>query len=111
LVLALNHNVDALPNRILGSRSPIIDVEHTYLYSPATMRAIFRSNGFDVLEIGRVWNDYSLSYLARLAPIPRRPKELLLKAMSSRIGRVTVRAALGNLYLIARNPTPKSEAS
>ena len=41
LVLALNHNVDALPNRILGARSPIIDVEHTYLFNPATMNAIF----------------------------------------------------------------------
>ena len=73
------------------------------------MSAIFRSNSFEVLEVGRVWNDYSLRYLARLAPIPRRPKALLLKALSSRIGRVTVRAALGNLYLIARNPFPKEE--
>ena len=109
LVLALNHNVDALPNRMMGARSPIIDVEHTYLFNPATMNAIFRSNGFDVLEIGRVWNDYSLRYLARLAPIPRRPKALILKALSSRIGSVKVRAALGNLYLIARNPTPNGE--
>jgi SAM-dependent methyltransferase len=111
LILALNHNVDALPNRVLGARSPIIDVEHTYLYSPATMSAIFRTNSFDVLEVGRVWNDYSLSYLARLAPIPRRPKALLLRALSSWIGRVTLRAALGNLYLIARNPIPQREPS
>ena len=64
----------------MGERSPIIDVEHTYLYSPATMSAIFRRNSFDVLEVGRVWNDYSLRYLARLAPIPRRPQALLLKS-------------------------------
>ena len=112
LILALNHNVEALSNRIMGERSPIIDVEHTYLYSPATMRAIFAGNGFDVLEVGRVWNDYSLSYLARLAPIPRLPKALLMKAFSSAVGRLTVRVALGNLYLIARNPLrPQGEPS
>jgi SAM-dependent methyltransferase len=112
LILALNHNVEALSNRIMGERSPIVDVEHTYLYSPATMSAIFARNGFDVLEVGRVWNDYSLSYLARLAPIPRQPKALLLKALSSWIGRVNVRVALGNLYLVARNPlTPRGEPS
>ena len=104
MILALNHNVEALSHRILGARSPIIDVEHTYLYSPSTMNAIFARNGFDVREVGRVWNDYSLSYLARLAPIPRRPKALLLKALSSWIGRVTVRVPLGNLFLIARKP-------
>ena len=100
LVLALNHNVEALSNRIMGERSPIIDVEHTYLYSPATMKAIFVRNGFDVLEGGRVWNDYSLNYLARLAPIPR----FLRKAVSVSVGRFTVRVPLGNLYLVARNP-------
>ena len=107
LILALNHNVDALSNRILGARSPIIDVEHTYLYGPATMSAIFDRNGFEVLEVGRVWNDYSLGYLARLAPIPRRPKALLLRALQSWVGRVTVRVPLGNLCLIARNPFPE----
>ena len=104
MILALNHNVEALSHRILGARSPIIDVEHTYLYSPSTMDAIFARSGFDVLEVGRVWNDYSLSYLARLAPIPHRPKALLLKVLSSWIGRVTVRVPLGNLFLIARKP-------
>jgi SAM-dependent methyltransferase len=109
LILAVNHNVEALSNRIMGERSPIIDVEHTYLYSPATMEAIFARNAFEVLEVGRVWNDYSLRYLARLAPIPRGPKALLLKILSSWIGRINVRVALGNLYLIARNPHPGGE--
>ncbi len=39
--------------RLLGERSPIIDVEHTYLYSPETMRRIFTQAGFDVLNVER----------------------------------------------------------
>ncbi len=106
LLLALNHDVGALTNRIMGERSPIIDVEHTYLYSCTTMDAIFARNGFDVLEVGRAWNDYSLRYLARLAPLPARVKRVLLNgAVSSHLARINVRAPLGNLYLVARSPT------
>ena len=46
MVLALNHNVEAWSARLLGRRSPIIDVEHTFLYSPRTMRRLFEMARF-----------------------------------------------------------------
>lgn len=111
LVLALNHDVDATTNRLMGERSPIIDVEHIYLYSRSTMDAIFARNGFDVLEVGRAWNDYSLRYLVRLAPFPPSLKRLLTNGfVSTLLGRVNVRIPLGNLYLLARNPTNPEES-
>jgi SAM-dependent methyltransferase len=109
LVLALNHDVTALPNRIMRERSPIIDVEHTYLYNRATMRDIFERNGFDVLEVDRAWNEYSLGYLVRLAPLPRRVKDVLLGRARRILGRIDIRLPLGNLFLVARSPTPKGD--
>jgi SAM-dependent methyltransferase len=103
LVLILNHNVCALSARLLGGHSPIIDLEHTYLYSPTTLARMVRDQGFSLLKTGAVLNDYSLHYLARLLPLPgllKRPLLALLRATP--LGRLHVPVPLGNLYLIAR---------
>jgi SAM-dependent methyltransferase len=101
LILCLNHNVESVSAHLMGERSPIIDIEHTYLYSPSTMRRIFAAGGFKVLEQGHVNNTYSVSYMTHLMPVPARVKALALGALSrSRLGRVSIPVPLGNLYLI-----------
>lgn len=104
-VLALNHNVDAFSARLLGERSPIVDIEHTYLYSPATMRRVFAKAGFVEPDVHSVRNTYSLAYLTQLAPLPTRVKARTLAYLrSSLLGRVRVTVPLGNLCLVARKP-------
>ena len=111
LVLALNHNVDALPNRILGARSPIIDVEHTYLYSPATMNAIFRGQ-----RLRRPRDRPGLERLQSPLPCAPCPDPTPAKGVAPEGSVVVDRPrhgarALGNLFLIARSPATKSEPS
>ncbi len=102
MILCLNHNVESVSAHLLRERSPIIDIEHTYLYSPATMRRIFEAGGFKVREQGRVNNTYSVSYVVHLTPIPARAKQMALGTLGrSRVGRVSLPVPLGNLYLIA----------
>jgi SAM-dependent methyltransferase len=102
-VLAFNHNVRAWSARLLGERSPIIDVEHTYLYSPRTIRTLFDRSGFAVVSVRPVRNTYSIAYLAHLLPLPDAQKRSLLSLLRrSRVGRREVTAPLGNLCLIAR---------
>lgn len=102
-ILALNHNVAAWSARLLGKRSPIIDVEHTYLYSPTTIRRLFEAAGFEVLGVGPVRNTYSLAYLLHLVPVPQTLKAALLPRLrATRLGRVQATVPLGNLCLIAR---------
>ncbi len=104
-ILALNHNVCAWSARMLGERSPIVDIEHTYLYSPATMRGIFAKAGFTDPRVRSVRNTYSLAYLAQLAPLPTGVKSKLLPALRAcPAGRIRVTVPLGNLCLIARKP-------
>ena len=38
LILAINHNVNSLQSKILKDKSPIIDIEHPYLYNQKTMK-------------------------------------------------------------------------
>ena len=105
LLLCLNHNVQAMSARLLGERSPIIDVEHTYLYSPETMARIFSMHGYRIVEQGRVYNTTSLPYLIHLLPLPNRAKRTLTRAVrAARLDRVRLRLPLGNLYLIAEKP-------
>lgn len=104
-LLLFNHNVSALSARVLRHRSPIIDVEHTYLYDPATLASLCGAKGFIVERRGSAWNWCSLGYLTRLLPLPERVKDRALRVLaSSRLGSVNLFLPLGNLYLIARKP-------
>ncbi|MCX7046827.1 MAG: class I SAM-dependent methyltransferase [Candidatus Sumerlaeota bacterium] len=104
MVLCINHNVESFSARLLKERSPIIDIEHTYLFSPATMARLFAAHGFAPLDQGAVWNTYTLSYLTRLLPMPPSLKAAALKTLQkTRLGKIRLSIALGNLYLIARN--------
>ncbi len=104
-ILALNHNVAAWSARVLGERSPIVDIEHTYLYSPATMRSIFAKAGFVDSRVRSVRNTYSVAYLTQLLPLPAGLKSRLLGALrAGPTGRIRVTVPLGNLCLIARKP-------
>jgi SAM-dependent methyltransferase len=103
VALAFNHNVTAWSARLLRERSPIIDVEHTYLYSPRTIRALFDRAGFDVISVRAVRNTYSISYLAHLLPLPGAMKSRVLSRLhDSRLGRIETTVPLGNLRLLAR---------
>jgi SAM-dependent methyltransferase len=105
VILALNHNVTAWSARLMGERSPIIDVEHTYLYSPETMRRLFSQAGFDIVTVDPVRNTYSAAYLMHLLPLPRGLKQSLLPSFRKTwLGRFQLTVPLGNQRLLARRP-------
>ena len=104
-VLAFNHNVGGLSARVLGERSPIVDIEHTYLYSPATMRAVVEKAGFGDPQVRSVLNTCSVAYVAHLLPLPARVKSRLVRTLrAGPLVSIRVTLPLGNLCLIARRP-------
>jgi SAM-dependent methyltransferase len=111
LVLSLNHNVSAVSARLLGERSPVVDIEHTYLYSPATMTRLFTAHGFRVRKAGSVRNRYALRYLVRLLPLPVRLKQRVLGWVQRHaVGGLRLWVPLGNLYLVAQRPAEDAPA-
>lgn len=103
LALILNHDIDAPSAKALGEKSPIVDVEHYYLYSKDTLGKLAAAHGFEVVESGSVWNDYSAGYVARLLPLPKGVKQGLQGALqATRLARPKVKVPLGNLYVVAR---------
>lgn len=103
LLLALNHDAGAWSARSLGERSPIIDIEHTYLYDRRTMRRVIAERGFDILEIGRALNLVSVRHLAHLLPA-RGPVGRAVRRWLGRgaLGKVSLWLPLGNMFIIAR---------
>jgi len=74
LILAINHNIDSFQSKVLKDKSPIIDIEHPFLYNPKTFKQIFQKNKFKVLKVKPTFNIYSLDYLFHLLPLPKKNK-------------------------------------
>jgi SAM-dependent methyltransferase len=105
LLLALNHNVEAFSARLLRDRSPIVDVEHTYLFSPATISKLLSDRGFIVRQAGTTRDTHTIQYLTHLIPLPALIKRALLGVLErTLVGRIRVRLSLGNLFVIAQKP-------
>lgn len=104
-ILALNHNISSFQALILGEKSPIIDIEHAYLYDIRTMRIIFEKNNFEIIFLKPAVNINSLSYLVYLMPLPEVVKKYTLSILKKlRIANLKFRIRIGNLIIIARKP-------
>lgn len=103
LLLVMNHDAAALSARLLGASSPIIDIEHTYLFSRTTLGNLLASAGFSVIRAGTVIDHHRLEYLLTLTPLPRRVKSIAsVLVRSLGLGRLHVPIPLGNQYAVAR---------
>jgi SAM-dependent methyltransferase len=95
------HNVNSISSRLLKDKSPIFDVEHTYLYSKKTIKSLLESAGFGKIKVSHYRNTYSLEYLIHLIPIPRNLKIKLLGSRTMKsLGKIRVTLPLGNIYAI-----------
>lgn len=103
LVLFLNHDVSSLSARILREGSPIIDIEHTYLFDKKTMTQIFKKHRFKILEVSDATNIHHLSHWIHLFPFPRLIKILLSRFLEfTHLGKIKIKLNPGNVVLIAK---------
>ncbi|MFM2322413.1 MAG: hypothetical protein RLZZ225_566 [Pseudomonadota bacterium] len=75
--VTVTHDYNSLVNRILGKKSPIIDIEHMQLFSKTSIYELFKRSGFDKVSVNPFINYYSFSYWMRLAPFPKTVKRYL----------------------------------
>ncbi len=103
-VLALVcHDRRAPVNRLLGLRSPIVDVEHQQLFSPLSVTRLLRGAG--LVDVGHraIRNRYPLRYWVRLLPLPRRVGELAQRVLErAGIGDRALTVPVGNLLAWGR---------
>ncbi|WP_240334167.1 class I SAM-dependent methyltransferase [Sphingobium estronivorans] len=68
--VAVTHDRRAWLNRLLGRRSPIVDIEHMQLFSAKSSRCLLRQNGYESVDGASFRNSYRPSYWLRLVPMP-----------------------------------------
>lgn len=102
-LLAFNHNVRALSARLMGERSPIVDVEHTFLYDTRTLARLCESRGYVVERAVPAWNWCSLNHLAHMLPLPDAAKNAMISALRPLgLGGARLFLPIGNLCVVAR---------
>jgi SAM-dependent methyltransferase len=101
LLYVIVHDADGLQARLFGEKSPIIDVEHIYLFNRRTLPLAVEKAGFATTGIFPIRNSYPLSYWAGHAPIPFKKAVLaLLKATG--LGGLEMAIPAGNIGIVAR---------
>ena len=99
------HNERSWSARLMGERSPIIDVEHTHLYTLKSGEALFRKIGFTDVRSGAYNNHYSLAYILHLIPISRTLRKRILESfMGSVLSKIKVVLPLGNMWVAGAKP-------
>ncbi len=79
------HNRSALINRLLGMKSPVIDIEHLQLFCPDSIRTLLESVGFADVRVESFANTYPLRYWVRLLPLPLSVK-VTIQNLCARMG-------------------------
>ena len=79
--VGVTHNRRAWLNRMLGRRSPIVDVEHMQLFSPKSSTNLLTFNGYADVGGSSFWNRYRPSYWLRLVPMSRPLKHRLTASL------------------------------
>ncbi len=93
----VTHDYSGLLNRMLGRRSPIIDVEHLQLFSQESIRRLFALSGYSGIRSRSFANSYALRYWIRLLPLPYRiPSSAIKVAEFLRIDKIHFSFNVGN---------------
>jgi len=94
------HNERSWSAKLMKERSPIIDVEHTHLYTRKSGEALFKKVGFSDVKSGAYNNHYSLAYILHLIPISRAfRKKVLESSIGTLLSKIKVVVPLGNMWI------------
>jgi SAM-dependent methyltransferase len=96
--VTVTHDYRSLVNRLLGMRSPIIDIEHMQLFSKQSIRYLLQRSGYTDVTVKAFINTYAMQYWARLAPIPRIPKRAMTRTMAAiGLDKIKIGFKVGNM--------------
>jgi len=103
IIFCIVHNSNSFLTKILGEKTPIFDIEHTYLYDKSTLRKIFEKNNFEVIKVINTANEYSLRYWFSLLPLGIAFKKGVEKVISLfSLEKISLRIKAGNIVIVAK---------
>jgi SAM-dependent methyltransferase len=106
VLLVTVHDRRAVLNRVMGTRSPILDVEHLQLFSPRSVTLALSRAGYTGVKVWKYANTYPLRYWIRMFPFPAAVKDILGRmAEAVGAGRLPVSLPAGNIVAVGVNPS------
>jgi SAM-dependent methyltransferase len=103
--LTVTHDYRSAVNRLLGKRSPIVDIEHLQIFSKKAIGELFTRSGFVEVSAESFVNRYSLRYWARLSPLPARIKSIFGELVSSPyFSKIRLGVNVGNTLSVGFKP-------
>lgn len=97
------HDVKSLTHTILGERSPIIDVQHIYLFDKRNITRLFENNNFFMKRVFNTKTVYTIKYWINMAPVGGVIKGILYILLSPWL-KVKTPLRVGNMAIIAQKP-------
>jgi SAM-dependent methyltransferase len=101
VAISVTHNTKAVSAKLLGERSPIFDIEHTYLFNPGNLSRLFGQVGFSGVRTFSIANNYALRHWLHMAPVPGK-KAILGLAEKAHLADVKVPLKAGNFAIIGQ---------
>jgi ubiquinone/menaquinone biosynthesis C-methylase UbiE len=97
----VSHDHRSLSSRLLGTRSPIFDIEHLQLFSKKSMGRLLEAVGFKNPIVTGFANTYPVEYWLRLAPLAIGMKSALHSTFKKiGMGRIPLSMRAGNLAAV-----------
>lgn len=97
----VTHDYRSVVNRMLGRKSPIIDIEHMQIFSGRSIRRLLEQAGFSRVSSRPFRNRYALNYWLRLAPLPAGLKRMIARVLQATgFGRLKLTVNVGNTLAV-----------
>ena len=104
-LITVTHDYRSFINRVLGRRSPILDIEHQQIFWQRSIVQLFGRTGFERISARPFANTYAVRYWWRLMPLPPTAKRMLGRITDrSRLGRMRLSLRVGNTISIGFKP-------
>jgi len=110
--VTVTHDYRSTVNRLLGRRSPIIDVEHMQLFSQRSVAELFQRTGYRGIVVRPFANRYAISYWMRLMPLGQGLKQAMVRGFKAvGLGRRKVSINVGNMVTVGFRPDGEAPRS
>lgn len=99
VLITICHNERHFLSKLLKNKHPIINDEHNYIFSPNTIKKIYKKNNFNNLQVKSLKNYYTIKYWIKMFPYKF---NLLTKYLPKDVLKTNLGFKAGNLYVIAK---------
>lgn len=109
--VTVTHDYRSFVNRLMGRRSPIIDIEHMQLFSEKSIATLYSLAGYSDINVRAFSNTYAASYWLKLMPMPIEFKRIIRQILNlMALDRIKLTTNVGNTFTYGFRPVDSTGA-